>query len=225
MELNSRRDRRHETLDRPRPADLESLLVGLVNTPLDQARVRRLQTITKENWPDLWGWPDDESEVRGVDRALELLKKIRTYLQQAWTSRDPDARDWFLLRARTWHYLHLIQPKTKEQRQALEAAVKPDVTGDQAIALRRELDWVIDNALDQPPPRTGFSEMLTHFQHIAHKLRYCPADGCQQPYFIANRKGQEYCGAPECVNYGQRKAKKKWWRENRQAAKKRRKQQ
>jgi len=185
------------------------MLESLANAPvLEEASgmefVTRLRTVTKDYWPDLWGRPGD-TEAQSIDRALGLLRKIRWYLRQAWSSRDPHARDWYLQRARTWHFRHLIQPRTKDQRDAVAAAI----TADDARALRRELDLTIDSALDEPPARTGFSEALGRLERVGHRLRYCPADGCQQPYFIANRKGQEYCGAKECLKWGNSQAQKR----------------
>jgi hypothetical protein len=189
--------------------------------------VTRLRTNTEKLWPDLWGWPGD-TKAQSNDRALALLRKIQSYLRQAWNSRDPYARDWFLLRARLWHYRHLIQLKTEEQREAVEAVIEAADRGQSdARTVRSELELLhssIDRALDEPPPRTGFLEALNYLHQVAPaKLRFCPAPECQQPYFIANRKGQEYCGAPECVNYGQRKAKKKWWLEHGRATQRKKK--
>ncbi len=53
--------------------------------------------------------------------------------------------------------------------------------------------------------------LLYALKHV-HLLRYCANPGCKEPYFVARRGSQIYCGSP-CAAPAQKEAKLKWWRE------------
>lgn len=47
----------------------------------------------------------------------------------------------------------------------------------------------------------------------ANLLRYCANPACKEPYFVAQRGSQIYCGSV-CAQPAQREAKLKWWHEH-----------
>jgi hypothetical protein len=209
----------HQVLGMISVKKAERLVVSLVNAKFpdetgDDASITRLRAQTEKYWQDLWGW-EDEAEGQGRERALEMLRKIRWYLRQFWTSPDLHTRDWYLHRAREYHHHHLIQPQTIEARQELEAAS----TADEAREKSSHLNIQVQRALDAPPRRTPFEESLFHLQRIADRVRYCPNPECRgTPYFILSKKGQKYCSEP-CALPAQRESKRKWWSAHRAAKK------
>jgi hypothetical protein len=44
------------------------------------------------------------------------------------------------------------------------------------------------------------------------RLKMCHRPECSNPYFIAARRGQRYCGEP-CANAAQREWKRRWWKD------------
>jgi len=49
------------------------------------------------------------------------------------------------------------------------------------------------------------------------QMRRCANPDCHSPYFLADRKTQQYCDRPACAAYGQRQHKLNWWRMHGQA--------
>ena len=194
----------------------ERLLVSLVNAKFDGvADVTRLRTQTGPYWPDLWGWIDDEPG-KGETRALEIVKKIRWYLQQFWKSTDPYERDWYIQRIRDYHHRHLILPETKGYREALGTAP----TADEARGAHFVLDLAIEQALDKPPRKTPFSESLYFLQQLKDKARFCQNEACTAPYFIG-KKNQPY-HQPSCADGARRQYKSAWWANHPEANERRR---
>jgi hypothetical protein len=63
----------------------------------------------------------------------------------------------------------------------------------------------------EPPTRT--ERFLLALTKWAELLTYCRNPDCPAPYFIASRRGQDYCSR-ECGKVGQRESKRRWWRKN-----------
>jgi hypothetical protein len=215
----------------PQPDKAAQLLVSLVNAKFDtDADVVRARAQTKQYWPDLWGWIDD-LPGEGERRALRILDKIQRYLQRFWTSKDPYEQDWLIHRIRDYHSRHLIQPKTKSQREELDALLTVDDTIPVAT-IKERLDAVrhavsilsvaIEQALDETPRRTPFAESLYFLQLNSDKAKVCRNKACPEPYFIAAKKKQQDCLLRTCANDLRRAYKKEWWSTHPEAAKRRR---
>jgi hypothetical protein len=191
------------------------MLVSLVNAKFDADGSRRLRAQTERYWPDLWGWIDDEPG-KGEMRALAILQKIQGYLQKFWKSSDPYERAWLVHRVRDYHARHLLQPKTKSQREEFNAASTVDAARHAAFLL----NLAIEVALDEPPPRTPFQESLYLLERTEKQARFCRNVLCTMPYFIATKKGQEFC-KPTCANSRRRESKRLWWATHPEAREKR----
>jgi hypothetical protein len=48
------------------------------------------------------------------------------------------------------------------------------------------------------------------------RVRFCPADGCEKPFFVATHLKQTYCGDLVCVEWGKRKLKLEYWNKNKE---------
>jgi hypothetical protein len=139
--------------------------------------VSRLREATEKYWPQVW--------QSGDERALYLLKKLHEYLQLFWEASGADRkrdRDWYIHRAREYYYGLQILPKLQEP------------PGEQRNIERERL-------LDLPPERNPIEVALYHLQKRAEwpstAPRKCPADDCEQPYFLAKKVGQKFCSL-EC---------------------------
>ena len=68
--------------------------------------------------------------------------------------------------------------------------------------------------LDQPnQPHHAIEQAFWYLIEHPHVGRFCPNPGCPAPYFIAVKRGQQYC-ARVCAADAQRSHKKKWWAEH-----------
>jgi hypothetical protein len=67
----------------------------------------------------------------------------------------------------------------------------------------------------------SFLQALLHALKHSHLLRYCANPACKEPYFVARRYSQVFCG-PACAVVSQRESKLKWWREYGEAARRKR---
>lgn len=67
----------------------------------------------------------------------------------------------------------------------------------------------------------NFLQALLHALKHSHLLRYCANPDCKEPYFVARRHSQVFCG-PACAVVSQRESKLKWWREHGDAARRER---
>jgi hypothetical protein len=48
------------------------------------------------------------------------------------------------------------------------------------------------------------------------RIRFCPAEDCETPFFIATHLKQAYCGDQACVEWGKRKLKLEYWNRNKE---------
>jgi hypothetical protein len=76
-------------------------------------------------------------------------------------------------------------------------------------------------ALGVPSGADGFLMVLLYALKHVHLLRYCGNADCKEPYFVAKRASQVFCGGP-CAGPAQREAKKRWWDEHGEARRKKR---
>jgi hypothetical protein len=65
---------------------------------------------------------------------------------------------------------------------------------------------------EPPGPPTRTERFLLALISWADLLTYCNNPDCQTPYFIAKRRGQDYCSKP-CARVAQRESKRRWWRD------------
>jgi hypothetical protein len=55
------------------------------------------------------------------------------------------------------------------------------------------------------------------FRSLPHeRLRFCPAEFCPNPYFVATHLRQNYCGLEQCIRWGDLKAKRDYWNRNKE---------
>jgi len=59
---------------------------------------------------------------------------------------------------------------------------------------------------------TPFLGVLLYALKHSHLLRFCANPTCKEPFFVARRGSQIYCGS-ECAKPAQKEAKLKWWNE------------
>lgn len=188
----------------------ERLVTSLANADLELKT--RLRAQTQRYWPDLWDRVGDTAE-KAEERAVNILRRVRKYLQDFWETQDPHAREWYIYRAREWYWLsrvHQLDPAVQSLRDELDTAE----TADAARSASSWLNITIDFALDKAPYRTPFEESLFHLQSIAGKTRRCPNSKCQSPYFIASKKGQKFC-SPGCARPTLLASKRNYWNEKR----------
>jgi hypothetical protein len=190
----------------------ERLVTSLANADLpdsqpatnrDSALLRRLRAQTQKYWPDLW--------ELGNECAVEILRKVRQYLQAFWKTQDPHDRDWYLYRARESYWLSRVDqlnPNVTRLRQEFDKAATADEAREASSWLNINIGW----ALDKAPARTPFEESLFHLQGIAGKTRFCPNPQCQAPYFIATKKGQKFC-SPGCARPTLLQSKRNYWKD------------
>jgi hypothetical protein len=198
----------------------ERLLTSLVNADMpnphlphaDVKQQTRLRAQTKKYWPDLWKRRGNEPKEITTERAIEILRKVRWYLQQFWKTQDPHARDWYIHRAREWYWRARVHGDNNVQMFREEEGTATTV--DDARNASSWLNISIEMAPDVPPERTPFEESLFHLQTIAEKTRFCPNLKCQAPYFIATKKGQKFC-SPECARPTLLASKRRYWNKRR----------
>src|SRR5204863_5937949 len=110
----------------------ERLLTSLANAEMpnphlphsDVKQQARLRAQTQQYWPDLWErWGEEPKEIT-TERAFEILRKVRRYLQQFWKTQDPHERDWYIHRAREWYSRARVHgnPNVQQFRQEEAAA-------------------------------------------------------------------------------------------------------
>jgi hypothetical protein len=58
-----------------------------------------------------------------------------------------------------------------------------------------------------------FLRVLAYALDHLHLLRYCANPDCKEPYFVASRASQTFCGS-QCARPAQKAAKLRWWREH-----------
>jgi hypothetical protein len=46
------------------------------------------------------------------------------------------------------------------------------------------------------------------------RIRFCPAEDCETPFFVATHLNQTYCGDRVCIEWGKRKLKREYWNRN-----------
>jgi hypothetical protein len=181
-------------------ADLEALMVYIANLrfPIDddwygprpQADdyskfIQGLREKTEKYWPALWK-PVGKNDIPPVDViAIEVIRQMRKYLRLFWIASGAEnehARDWYIHRAREYHYRLQISPRVLNEDESKRNRVSEDL-------------------LDTPPIRNPIEAALYHLQKRAGRPstapRKCPTDDCEQPYFLANKKGQKFCSL-EC---------------------------
>jgi hypothetical protein len=49
-----------------------------------------------------------------------------------------------------------------------------------------------------------------------NRIRFCPAEGCEAPFFVAAHLRQTYCRAESCMDWGDRKLKREYWSRNKE---------
>lgn len=167
---------------------------------------------------------------------------LRGLIRKAWASTDRRERDWlvFLLRKLHAEAIRLRRGfqddpekmvrdwKSRDDyaRERLAKLVEAFASDEKS---RSPADWLysfLDGQLeaayrDGPPPRSEFEEIAFYFQLNLDRARYCPNPECPAPYFLANKKGQKYCGT-ECAEYGQRKSAREAWHRHPEWRKKKR---
>ena len=215
--MNSSRQGGDELLGGLKVEAAERLLTSLVNAEMPddrrtsdtQSKLRaRLRAQTQRYWPDLWQPHGEESDDVTAERATEILRKVRTYLQAFWQTQDPYGRDWYVHRAREWYWKARVQqdPNVVMAREEVAKAT----SADEARNASAWLNITFDVVLDHPPWRTAFEDSLFHLQGIAGKTRFCPNPKCQAPYFIALKKGQKFCST-ECARPTLLASKRRYW--------------
>jgi hypothetical protein len=152
-------------------------------------------------------WQPIENQNSAVEeRAWEIALRLRKYLRLFWEDSNDRARDWYIHRAREYHYRLRILPNLLK----FDEPMRP-------IAA--------EGLLDHPPQRNPVETALYELQKRAMKPslspRVCPHDECEYPYFLSTEKGQKFC--PDCrqsearTRARERASKLKWWTENRAA--------
>jgi hypothetical protein len=139
----------------------------------------RLREETEKHWPELWQ-PIENQNTAGETRAWEILLKMRTYLRKFWRADNDRERDWYIHRAREYHYGRRILPDLLK----LDEAIRHTAA---------------EGLLDEPPERNPIEKALYELQKRAVKPKYAPRvcpNECEQRYFLSNEKGQKYC--PDC---------------------------
>jgi hypothetical protein len=143
---------------------------------------RRLRLRTQKYWPELWqsveGEPTDVEE-----RARNLIKTIRRYLQLFWREPDARARDWYIYNARLYHHRLRVMPEYLKYPEPDRFAVS-------------------EILLSQPPELTNFEKALFRLQERARfpskAPLYCRNENCVRPYFLSEEKGTKFC-SKECA--------------------------
>jgi hypothetical protein len=141
---------------------------------------KRLRKETEKHWPELWQSIENQNTDVEI-RAWEIILRLRKYLRLFWGADNPRARDWYIHRAREYHYRLRILPDLLK----LDEPMRP-------IAA--------EGLLDQLPAPNPVEKALYELQKRAVKPKYapriCPNDECEQRYFLSTEKGQKYC--PDC---------------------------
>jgi len=57
---------------------------------------------------------------------------------------------------------------------------------------------------------------LCFFSLPLERLRFCPAESCPKPYFVATHLRQNYCGLKQCIRWGELKFKRDYWNRNKE---------
>jgi hypothetical protein len=219
--LNASRREDDQLLGRLSVEAAERLLTSLANAEIPNPELpdapaklqTRLCAQTQKYWPELWQpWKEEVQEIT-TNRAISILHKVRSYLQEFWKSQDPYARDWYIHRAREWYWKARIQATDHNMAMLREEEANAN-TADDARNASSWLNIALDMALDIPPKRTAFEQSLFHLQTIADKTRFCPNPQCQAPYFIASKKGQKFC-SPECARPTLLASKRRYWNKRR----------
>jgi hypothetical protein len=128
---------------------------------------------------------------------------LREMLRRAWDTPDSREREWLCFRIRD-HFAVMMRRRNMTHEEMLKEESDVTITGPRYTA----------------PPITPFEAAIFHFQNQDKRVRHCRNPECQEPYFFARKRNQEYC-SPDCAEYGQRESKKKWWNENRGKSKRR----
>jgi hypothetical protein len=167
--------------------------------------LRAIRPLTEPHWPSLWDEPHPED--RELYHSPEvILYNVRDYLRQFWLAPDKRSRDWYIFRAREYCEHNRVQRETSRLRRLLDKAKTPD----EAAIIRLALEGQTEAKLDEPPPLTPFEVGLYALQERAEypstAPRKCRNENCLKPYFLSERKGQEFC-CPECAQAGSRKSK------------------
>jgi len=75
-----------------------------------------------------------------------------------------------------------------------------------------EIPEELRDGADIPEP-DRFCEVLLYAIKNAHLLRYCQNPECREPYFVASRASQNFCGLA-CAKPAQGEAMRRWWRQH-----------
>jgi hypothetical protein len=169
--------------------------------------------------------PEQQADVTGPEErhispeelAWEVVSRMRVYLRMFWEessghaserqrARKQSVRDWYIHRAREFHYrlciLHELQP----------LKVRP--------GLAREI--IFDRMLDKPPQRNFVEAALCHLQELATEPsrapQICLNSHCEEPYFLRAKELRDYCSL-ECRQSKTRRIKTLWERNKRKKRK------
>lgn len=81
------------------------------------------------------------------------------------------------------------------------------------------------------PPLTAVESVMRHFAEVAYRTRRCANPKCPTPFFLMNKRRQQFC-SPSCAALARQEAKRRWWEkhkstqlEKRKAERRRQKQQ
>jgi hypothetical protein len=132
-------------------------------------------------------YPPGSLEHTELNRKIWLVP-LRNTLRAVWRAPDAATKEWGLFRISQGFFLR-GDPKLID----LPRANQSDFT----------LNW-------DPPTRT--ERFLLALMKWADLLTYCDNPDCVAPYFIAKRRGQDYCSKP-CAQVAQRESKRRWWQE------------
>jgi hypothetical protein len=149
----------------------------------------RFEDILPKNAPEptLGHIPDDFFRRFGV--RSRFLKQAQEQLRALWREQAPLLKEANLM-ILAGRYMQECQPPAGTE------GIPVDMRG--ILGLTRGPDRFL-------------MVLLYALKHV-HLLRYCANPDCREPYFVAQRASQIYCGGP-CAAPAQREYKIRWWRE------------
>jgi hypothetical protein len=94
---------------------------------------------------------------------------------------------------------------------------------------QRKRDWFLadlealyhrtTNRWNGPPDiATPMEALVYYFRRNARRALRCPNPDCEEPYFLASKKGQKFC-SPKCARPAQLESKRRWWSKRREELK------
>lgn len=134
-----------------------------------------------------------------ADSKMDMLKRVRLQLAEAWCAPTVLAREIALYRLIGVYLYTGEEPRTVDSE---------FVTYNQKYWAEIEASLV-----------DAFFLVLHRALHVVDRTRYCPNPECPAPYFIAKRRSQKYC-SEICALPAQREFKRRWWAEHGEARRK-----